>query len=222
MRNVIVSFVILASAALAACGGAQAQAPTAAGTPAASAPAPQGGPSANGAATFGDDNFTGPMKPIAATTMADDLKSLGLDPNALPALDQLPPDKLRRVMKTFTKALGARCGDCHMEGDFAAATPRKAIAAGMWKHFVQEVSTSAGGPVYCDSCHQGRLTPLLDRHDKKALSGWMETNFEKGLNLRNGKKNSCENCHGEPFQSHFLKQWAVETPASAAAPPATK
>jgi len=203
-----VSVAILASAA---CGGGQAnvQSPGAANTPAASAPAPQGGPSANGAATLGDDNFKGPMKPIADTTMAGDLKALDLDPTALPPLDQLPPDKLRRVMKTFTKALGARCGACHMEGDFAAPTPRKAIAANMWTHFVREVSTPGGAPVYCDSCHQGRLTPLLDRHDKKALSEWMEANFEHGLKLRSGKANECETCHGEPFESHFLKKWAA-------------
>ncbi len=212
MRTLIVSLVLVASAA---CGGAQSRAPATPATPAVSAPAPQGPPSGNGAATFGDENFAGPMKPIAATTMEGDLKALGLDPAALPALDQLPPEQLRKVMKTFTKALGARCTDCHVEGDFAAATPRKAIAVGMWNHFVREVSMANGTPVYCDSCHQGHLTPLLDRHDDKALSHWMETNFAKGLNLRSGKKNECKTCHGEPFDGVFLKRWAA---ASAAAP----
>jgi hypothetical protein len=215
MKSSLFAFAVVVIPVLAAaCGGAPA--PTAA-VPAGSAPAAQGGTSANGAATFGDESFSGPMKPLVATTMSDDLKAIGLDPAALPPLDQLPPDKLRHVMKTFTKALGARCGDCHAEGDFSAPTPRKAIAVGMWNHFVREVSMANGTPVYCDSCHQGKLTPLLDRHDDKALSQWMETNFEKGLTLRNGKKNACETCHGEPFEGHFLKKW-VASAAGASAP----
>jgi hypothetical protein len=206
MRNRIFSLFVLAAAA---CGGAAAQAPV----PAASAPAPQGGPGANGAATFGDESFKGPMKPLAPTAMADDLKALGLDPNALPALGELPPDKLRAVMKTFAKALGAHCTDCHVGGDFAAPTPRKAIASGMWTHFVRERSTADGGPVYCDSCHQGTMTPLLDRHDDKALSHWMADNFVAKLKLRSGQKNDCTSCHGEPFEGHFMKKWAESGPA---------
>ena len=213
MRTLLVSFVLFASSTVGACGGAQ----TGANVPAGSAPAPQGGPSANGAATFGDESWKGPMKPVVATTMADEIKAMGLDPNALPELGQLPPDKLRRVMKTFTKALGARCTDCHAE-DFSAETPRKAIAEGMWTHFVRELSTSSGGPVYCDSCHQGTMTPLLDRHDDKALSHWMDENFVAKLKPRSGKTNDCTNCHGEPLRRPFPEEMGRVR----AAPPASK
>ena len=212
MRVRFAFLVAVAFVVLAACGGAPP-------VPTASAPAAQGGPTAKGTATLGDDGFRGPMKaPLATTAMADELKAIGLDVAALPPLDQLPPAQLRKVMKTFTKALGVRCGDCHVEADFGAPTPRKAIAANMWTHFVRDVSMANGAPVYCDSCHQGKLTPLLDRHDKKALSNWMEQNFEDGLKLKSGAKNSCEACHGEPFESHFLKKWA----GSATAAPASR
>jgi len=104
--------------------------------------------------------------------MGAELKALGLTPGALPPLDQLPPATLRKVMKTFTKTLGSRCEACHVAGDFAAPTPRKAIALGMWNHFVRGLETKDGSPIYCDSCHQGSMTPLLDRHDQKALGRW--------------------------------------------------
>jgi len=153
------------------------------------------------------------MKPIAPTAMTADLKALGLDPGALPPLDQLPPETLRKVMKTFTTALGARCTDCHVMGDFAAPTPRKAITIGMWNHFSRELSAKDGSPIYCDSCHEGKMTPLLDRHDDKTLGQWMEQNFVRPLSRRDGKKHDCPTCHGEPFDGHFLKTWAsVPTP----------
>ena len=203
----------------AACGGAPSPAPAApSGPPAgsgnapASAPAPSGPASTGGAATFGDESFAGPMKPLVATSMAADLKALGLDPGALPPMDKLPPETLRKVMKTFTQTLGVRCDACHTK-DFAAPTERKAVALGMWDHFVREMAAKDGAPVYCDSCHQGKLTPLLDRHDDKALAHWMEANFVAGLKQRDGKKHDCTTCHGDPFQGHFLKTWvSVPTP----------
>ncbi len=157
------------------------------------------------------------MKPIAPTSMVADLKALGLDPAALPPMDQLPPETLRKVMKTFSKTLGARCDACHVMGNFAAPTPRKAIALGMWDHFGRADAMKDGSPINCDTCHQGKLTPLLDRHDDKVLSKWMEENYEKGLSRRDGKTNRCESCHGDPFQGHFLKTWA-SAPTSTAAP----
>ena len=145
------------------------------------------------------------MKPLVASAMIADLKALGLDPGALPPLDKLPPDTLRKVMKTFTKALGARCTDCHVAGDFAAPTPRKAITVGMWNHFVRELAFKDGTPIYCDSCHQGTLTPLLDRHDDKALGHWMDQNYVTQLKRRDAKEHDCPTCHGDPFQPRFLK-----------------
>ena len=72
-------------------------------------------------------------------------------------------------MKLIAKSLGVKCGDCHQEGDFAAPTRRKKIAAQMWDEFAAKlVAGRRRAPLFCDSCHQGRTT-LLDRRDKKAL-----------------------------------------------------
>jgi hypothetical protein len=166
---------------------------------------------ATGAATLGDESFSGPMKPLAPSTMLADLTALGLDPAALPPLDKLPPETLRKVMKTFSKALGARCSDCHTK-DFAAPTERKTIAIGMWDHFVRDLATKDGAPIYCDSCHQGTLTPLLDRHDDKVLEHWMDENFVRGLKRRDGKKHDCATCHGDPFEGHFMRTWLKVPP----------
>ncbi len=166
---------------------------------------------------LGDESFKGPMKALAPTAMVADLKGMGLDPNALPPLDQLPPETLRKVMKTFSKALGARCDDCHIAKDFAAPTPRKAVAIGMWNHFVRELAAKDGSPVYCDSCHQGTMTPLLDRHDDDALGHWMQANYVAPLKRRDGKDHKCATCHGEPFEGHFLKAWASAPGSSAPA-----
>jgi ribosomal protein L34E len=148
------------------------------------------------------------MKPVAASTIVADLQALGLDPKNLPALSKLEPDKLRKVMRTFTKSLGARCADCHIESDFAASTPMKKIAQGHWDEYVRKLSTETGAPVYCDSCHQARLK-LLDRTDKKALGTWMDANFVDHFKRRDGKEHGCETCHGDPFEglanARFLK-----------------
>ncbi|MDB4997551.1 MAG: hypothetical protein JWM74_4983 [Myxococcaceae bacterium] len=215
-------------AALAACGGAQpgpsspneaskgmpsasesssaGALPTASGSAASSgAPTTSAGAAVPAPATTA---FTGPMKPVAASTIVADLQALGLDPKNLPALGKLEPDKLRKVMRTFTKSLGARCADCHVESDYAAMTPMKKIAQGHWDEFVRKLSTDTGAPVYCDSCHQGRLK-LLDRNDKKALGTWMDANFVDHFKRRDGKEHGCETCHGDPFEgkanARFLK-----------------
>ncbi len=82
-------------------------------------------------------------------------------------------------MKTFSKALGARCDECHVAGNFAAPTPRKAIAAGMWDHFVRGLATKDGAPVYCDLLPPGEKSPPLlgNRHDDDALGHWMQENY---------------------------------------------
>lgn len=168
---------------------------------------------------MGTVEFTGAMKPIAASAMAADLQAIGLDPKALPPLDKMEPDKLRKLMKTFNKSLGVVCTDCHVANDFAAPTPRKNIAAQMWNHFVRELASEGGdGFVYCDSCHQGSIGPLLDRKDKKALSGWMDANYVKPLKRRDGKEHSCETCHGDPFQGKFVGGWAkIDVPSASKA-----
>ncbi|HEX3770296.1 MAG TPA: cytochrome c3 family protein [Polyangiaceae bacterium] len=143
------------------------------------------------------------------TAMVDDLHALGLDLAKLPPIEKLEPRTLRGVMKLMAKSLGVKCNDCHQEGDYAAPTRRKKIAAHMWDEFAAKLALGSSGapdaPVFCDSCHQGRVV-LLDRHDKKALSKWMDDNFVVKLNRRDGKEVECETCHVD-MDMHFLAKW---------------
>ena len=145
------------------------------------------------------------MKAPTPSAMVDDLRALGLDAKNLPPIEKLEPRTLRGVMKLMAKSLGVRCGDCHQEGDFAAPTRRKKIAAHMWDEFAAKLTLADGAPLFCDSCHQGRTT-LLDRRDKKALAKWMDDNFVARLQRRDGKSEECETCHVD-MEMHFLAQW---------------
>ena len=227
--HVLLAALVAGGGALAACGGApppNVANPSTAGTGSTMSPTTgPGGPDAGagsvapGAADGGAASgimpagppqpavFTGPMKPVVATTMAADLQGIGVDAKNLPPLPKMDPQTLRKVMRTFTKSLGARCTDCHNENDYAAPTPMKKVAAGMWDHFVRELAMADGTPVYCDSCHQGRMK-ILDRHDKKALGKWMDDNFVGKLKRRDKKDMECATCHGDPFDGDILGKWA--------------
>ena len=225
---------LLAMMAVAACGGGAGGAappqlgPAPAGTEAApGSSAVLGGPAPGGTASAGPTGSAatpvGPlpssppveMKAVMASAMVDDLRALGLDAKSLPPIEKLEPRTLRGVMKLMARSLGVKCGDCHQEGDFAAPTRRKKIAAHMWDEFAAKLSLSApagaagsGGPeapVFCDSCHQGRVQ-LLDRRDKKALRKWMDDNFVVRLDRRDGKSVECETCHVD-MDMHFLAKW---------------
>ena len=139
--------------------------------------------------------------------MAEDLKKLGIDPLKPPPLNKLSPDVVRKLMPTFAKSLGVKCEACHDTNNFKAWTPTKRIAEGMWQHFVVDLAMADGSPLYCDSCHGGK-EKYLDRHDKKALSKWMDDNFVGKTKRRDKKDNECATCHGDPFEGEFLKQWA--------------
>ncbi len=149
------------------------------------------------------------MKTPVPSAMIDDLRALGLDAKNLPPIEKLEPRTLRGVMKLMAKSLGVRCGDCHQEGDYAAPTRRKKIAAHMWDEFAAKLlvadAQGQAAPLFCDSCHQGRTT-LLDRRDKKALSKWMDDNFAAKLTRKDGKSEECESCHVD-MEMHFLAQW---------------
>jgi cytochrome c7-like protein len=147
------------------------------------------------------------MKPLMPTAMQAELQALALDPSNLPPIEKLDPKALRGVMKLIAKSLGAKCGDCHSEGDFAAPTPRKKVAAKMWDEFVVKlVFASDGSPLFCDSCHQGRKKQL-DRTDKKALATWMTANFVAKLKRKDDKDHDCETCHVN-MEMRFLNRWA--------------
>ncbi len=222
------------AAALIACGGAGAGAPPSqapnGGPPSAESGTPQGGAPAPGAPTGpGASTATVPvgpspsleMKPIVPTAMGDDLRALGLDAKSLPPIEKLEPRALRGVMKLIARSLGLKCGDCHQQGDFAAPTRRKKIAAHMWDEFAAKLAFADGAQppgdaaLFCDSCHQGRIE-LLDRSDKKLLSKWMDENFVAKLTGKpdasgapgspGGKPVECETCHVD-MDMRFLAKW---------------
>jgi len=145
------------------------------------------------------------MRAPVPSTLGADLQALGIDPRDLPPMEKLDPKALRGVMKLLARSLGARCSDCHTEGDFAAATRRKKIAARMWNEFAAKLTTAEGSPIFCDSCHQGRIVQL-DRTDKTALAKWMDASFVDGLRWKDGKAEECESCHVD-MEMHFLALW---------------
>src|SRR5258708_38410953 len=58
----------------------------------------------------------------------------------------------------------------------------------MWDEFVAKLAFAAptdGAPLFCDSCHQGRVEQL-DRRDKKALGRGVDDNFVAELKQKNG------------------------------------
>lgn len=218
---------VLIAIAGVACGGAAggapppevAPAPSAAGVPAGPGASAAPGPGAPPVASAGAASQLGlapavavDMKAPIPSAMADDLRALGLDAKNLPPIEKLEPRTLRGVMKLIAKSLGVRCGDCHQEGDFAAPTRRKKIAAHMWDQFAAKLAVGDGqgqtGTLFCDSCHQGRTT-LLDRRDKKALGKWMDDNFVARLTRKDGKSEECESCHID-MEMHFLTQWGQQ------------
>jgi len=223
MKRVIALYgMLLAGIVAAACGGAAQNGPAIGSTtPTASesatpTPTPTGTatatPTATGTAT-GTATATATatatpevieMKAPIPSGMVADLQALGLDPKNLPPIEKLEPKTLRGVMKLLAKSLGAKCGDCHTEGDFAAQTKRKKIAAKMWDEFVAKLSLQ-GQPLFCDSCHQGRIKEL-DRSDKKALGKWMDANFAQKLVRKDGKDEACESCHVD-WDMTFLTKW---------------
>lgn len=147
------------------------------------------------------------MKPIAPSGMVDGLRALGLDPKNLPPIEKLEPRTLRGVMKLFAKSLGGKCSDCHEDGDFAAPTRRKRIAVHMWDEFAVKLTMADASPLFCDSCHQGRIIQL-DRRDKKALGKWMDDNFVAKLVRKDGASEECESCHVD-MDMHFLTGWGA-------------
>jgi hypothetical protein len=148
-----------------------------------------------------------PPKPVSATAMEAELREIGLDPKALPVLNKLSPDQLRKVMKTFTRALGVQCNACHNTQDFHAPTPNKKIATHMWNDFSRSLAMSDDKPIYCDSCHGGR-EHFLDRKDLQAVAAFMQENYADKLKRVDKKDHGCETCHGDPIEPKiFTKLW---------------
>lgn len=218
------SILLLASLLVAAaCGGAQPDpntpAATPTGTPTGTAPTaptsstststapPMAGADAGATTAPPTQANNGKTRNITATEMGPALKELGLDVKSLPPLNKIPPDKIRKVMNTFTKALGTQCTGCHDGDDFKKATPNKKVAARMWNEFVRGYAMEGGGAVYCDSCHGGKMTFLVRDPGLKELSKWMDENMVGKLKKPNGQAHSCETCHGDPIEGKFLHNW---------------
>jgi hypothetical protein len=221
MKKTIFLFTALALAA--ACGGAQTRdpnqpstGPTPTGTPTGTT-APGTSPTSTAPPATGDAGATtappttapagGKMKAVAPTEMGPALKELGIDVKSLPPLNKIPPDKIRKVMNTFTKALGTTCTGCHDGDDFKKATPNKKVAARMWNEFTRGYTIEGGGAVYCDSCHGGKTTFLVRDPGLKEISKWMDDNFVGKLKSGKGQAPACETCHGDPMEGKFLHTW---------------
>jgi hypothetical protein len=182
--------------------GGAAVAPAAGAAPAAESTSPRAQSARPGA------GLAGPrveMRPPLSTALGDKLQSLRLDPQNLPPIEKLEPKTLRRVMTLMAESLGVKCEQCHEESDFAAPTRRKKIAMRMWDEFVAKLTMADGSPLFCDSCHQGRLVQL-DRSDGPALSAWMDANFVAKLARKDGQPQTCETCHVD-MNMRFLSDW---------------
>jgi hypothetical protein len=143
------------------------------------------------------------------TGMGPALEAAGLDPAALPPLDQVSDQAMPSLMMTFNQSLGLQCNDCHAS-DYAQVTPRMRIARNMWDRYARGLQFSDGSPLYCDSCHQGTAT-FLSRGDPAPdgpMGHWMRANYVNPLARVDGAPHDCSTCHGDPFHADFLDSWA--------------
>lgn len=158
----------------------------------------------------GGDN-EGPLglrMPTSRSYLYEELAAQNIRPETMgPMASWVRRDRrtLLAVMNTFTRSLGVRCTWCHVEGDYAAPTPRKAVAAYMWDHFVTQLQHRGGAAVYCDSCHHG-TTIFLDRSvpAKPDLARYMNEEYVQQLRRRDGQAHGCATCHGNPINPRFL------------------
>ncbi len=230
MPGALVALLVMSSIALAsfaACGGQEQRPPQSPGqeSPPSTSASPPGAPptsAAPGAPSSGASSTSSAsppvapavappvvvMRPLGPTAMLPELVAIGLDPRRLPTLERMDPEKLRKLMPSFNRALGVQCTACHIADDFHASTRNMKISRHMWNDFVRGLATLDGAPVYCDSCHQGR-TRLIDRHDKKALARWMQAELVDKVGRTDRKAHGCETCHGDPYEGDiFDKLWS--------------
>jgi hypothetical protein len=151
----------------------------------------------------------GEMPTFAPSKMGDMLKEAGFDINNLKPMKAMKGAEKAKLMKSFAKSTGQECKDCHVEGDFKKSTPKMQIAKHMWDEYVVPFKAAAGGPVYCDSCHQGKAEFLSK--DKEAVKKWMEANMVKPIERKDKKDHNCQTCHGELFEMHIVEKiWKIK------------
>src|SRR5262249_47782512 len=111
------------------------------------------------------------------------------------------------LMQGFQTNLGVNCNACHV-ANRATWTPTKRVSQHMWNDIFMKLRFKNGDPLYCDSCHQGKLH-FLDRTDLPSLRVWMQENFVDKLEGRDGQPHDCSTCHGDPFNDQILAGWRL-------------
>lgn len=156
---------------------------------------------------------TPPLRSGVDKDIVAELTKGGIDLAALPdTLEAAIGTRAKReaVMKAFTIALGVNCDGCHASSgsrvDYGADTPKKNVAKKMWANLVSGLKQKDNSALFCDSCHQGKMT-FLDRKDDEALGNWMQANFVDKMVRRDGAKHDCSSCHGKPFDGNFIDSW---------------
>ena len=140
------------------------------------------------------------------TALADKLAALQLDPQDLPRFDDLTPAQLRGVMKLFVESLHTKCTECH-ETDFSAPTRRKKIAVHMWDDLARRFALASGEPIFCDSCHQQQLKPLVRGSDADLRAG-MQSSFIEHLERKDDQPMACTACHVSDADHALLDRWS--------------
>lgn len=151
-----------------------------------------------------------PSTKLRASAMLEDVKKIGLDIKKLPEFDKMPLAQKKKLMPLFQKAMGfADCQGCHVKDDWKAETRNLKITRGMWKHFVVAVRDEKGGPVFCDTCHDGS-PKNLDRSDHKAMEKFMEDEYEHKLTRADKKEMECTTCHSDSMEMKIIeKVWGI-------------
>lgn len=149
---------------------------------------------------------------VVPSSMGEQLTAAGFDLHNLPpTIEDVGDDHIEDVMKIIAASLGAKCSDCHTM-DKMEETTNKRIARKMWEELVVKLTLKDGTPLFCDSCHQGKLE-FIDRTDENAIGGWMKTNFVDALARKDGQKHTCSTCHGTPFVGGLLDVWGADPSA---------
>jgi|GEM_PF-3666895 len=144
---------------------------------------------------------------LVPTEHSTALGELGLDPRALPPLEELDPMTRYKVMDLISASTGLACEDCHAGENYKEETAKKNVARRMWNELTAPFSLYEGA-VFCDSCHQGSPKNLA-RQSKEALKAHMKTEYVGRLVRRDGEPMECASCHGTPFDGDFIEgRWA--------------
>lgn len=168
----------------------------------------------------GDPNL---MRPVTASTMADDLKEAGFDINKLPPMSKMSGAQKAKVMKAISKATGMSCKKCHVDGDFKKDTPNRIIARHMWDEYTVALKLSDSSPLFCDSCHHNHDDILTRGPDHRSeVSAYMDANYvQKFAPREGGGAVACSTCHGASMEYDiFNNTWKAGKQRHASAQPA--